>query len=131
VIVDSSALVAVLLREPGHAPLLDRLGSEAAAGVGAPTLAETGIVLAARLGMSGRTLLARFVQESDLVVVPLEEAHWGVAVEAFLRFGKGRHPARLNYGDCLTYAVARLADEPLLCVGDDFAQTDLALALSS
>jgi ribonuclease VapC len=129
VIVDSSALVAVLLREPGHEALLERLGTEPATGVGAPTLAETGIVLAARLGVSGRTLLARFVQESELVVVPLSEEHWGVAVEAFLRFGKGRHAARLNYGDCLTYAVARLADEPLLCAGDDFPQTDLELAL--
>jgi ribonuclease VapC len=128
VIVDSSSLVALLLREPGWEPLLDRLAAEPSTGVGAPTLAETGIVLAARMGVSGRTLLARFVDESDLVVVPLGDEHWGVAVDAFLRFGKGRHPARLNYGDCLTYAVARLADEPLLCVGDDFARTDLTLA---
>ena len=127
-IVDSSTLVAVLVREPGWERLFDRLAAEPATGVGAPTLAETGIVLAARLGVSGRTLLARFVQETNLVVVPLGDEHWGVAIDAFLRFGKGRHPARLNYGDCLTYAVARLADEPLLCVGDDFSQTDLVLA---
>lgn len=130
-IVDSSALVAVLLREPGHEAVLERLEAEPATGVGASTLVETGIVLAARLGVSGRTLLARFVQETELVVVPVSEEHWGVAVEAFLRFGKGRHPARLNDGDCLTYAVARLAGEPLLCIGDDFAQTDLDLALAS
>ncbi len=130
-IVDSSALVAVLLREPGHEALLEQLGAEPAIGVGAPTLAETGIVLASRMGVRGRTLLARFVQETELVVVPLSEQHWGVAVEAFLRFGKGRHPARLNYGDCLTYAVTRLAGEPLLCVGEDFPQTDLELALPS
>lgn len=130
-IVDSSALVAVLLREPGHEPLVACLASEPAPAVGAATLAETGIVLAWRLGVGGRTLLARFVQEANLVVVPLGDEHWGVAVEAFLRFGKGRHPARLNYGDCLTYAVARLADEPLLCIGDDFAQTDLTLALAA
>lgn len=128
-IVDSSALLAVLLREPGHEALLERLAAEPAAGVGAATLAETGIVLAARMGVSGRTLLARFVDELQLAVVPLSDEHWGVAVEAFLRYGKGRHPARLNYGDCLTYAVARLAGEPLLCVGDDFPQTDLELAL--
>lgn len=129
-IVDSSALVAVLLREPGYEAVLDRLEDEPAAGVGAATLAETGIVLAARMGVRGRTLLARFVEESDLVVIPLSAEHWGVAVDAYLRYGKGqRHPARLNYGDCLTYAVARLAGEPLLCVGNDFPHTDLELAL--
>lgn len=128
-IVDSSALVAALLREPGHEAVLELLGDEQAVGVGAATLAETGIVLAARMGVRGRTLLARFAEEMELVVVPLSHEHWGVAVDAFLRYGKGRHPARLNYGDCLTYAVARLADEPLLCVGDDFPQTDLSLAL--
>ncbi len=129
-IVDSSALVTVLLREPGHERVLARLIEEPVAGVGAPTLAETGIVLAWRMGVAGRTMLARFVQEVGLVVVPFGDEHWGVAADAFLRFGKGRHAARLNYGDCLTYAVARLADEPLLCIGDDFAQTDLPLALA-
>jgi len=129
VIVDSSALIAVLLREPGYEPVLERLAVEAPAGVGAPTLAETGIVLVARMGVRGQTLLARFVQEAELVVVPLTDEHWGVAVGAFLRYGKGRHRARLNYGDCLTYAVAHVAHEPLLCVGDDFPLTDLELAL--
>lgn len=129
-IVDSSAVVAVLLRQPGYQPLLERLAGEEAAGIGAPTLAETGLVLAAKLGLSGRTLLARFLQESRLVVVAFGDEHWSVAIGAFVRFGKGRHPAGLNFGDCLTYATARLAGEALLCLGDDFAQTDLALALS-
>ena len=128
-IVDSSAVIAVLLRQLGHEAMLERLGREPDAGIGAPTLAETGVVLAARLGVAGRTILARFLQESGLVVVPFGEEHWSVAVDAFLRFGKGRHPAALNFGDCLTYATARLADEPLLCLGDDFAKTDLVLAV--
>lgn len=126
-IVDSSAVVAILLRQPGYEPLLDRLSQAQAAGIGAPTLAEAGIVLAARLGVVGKTLLARFLQESALVVIPFGEEHWRVAVDAFLRYGRGRHPAGLNFGDCLTYATARLAGEPLLCLGDDFAKTDLAL----
>jgi ribonuclease VapC len=129
VIVDSSALVAVLLREPGHEAVLERLEAEPPAAVGASTLAEAGIVLAARMGVSGHTLLARFVHEAEFSVIPFSEEHWDVAVDAFLRYGKGRHPARLNYGDCLTYAVARIADEPLLCIGDDFPKTDLTLAL--
>ena len=128
-IVDSSAAVAILLRQPGYEPLLERLAAETGVAIGAATLAETGIVLAARLGVSGLTLLARFVQESGLVVVAFSEEHWPVAVDAFLRFGKGRHPAALNFGDCLTYAIARLAEEPLLSLGEDFRKTDLALAL--
>ena len=127
-IVHSSALCAILLRESGWESLLEHVvmsGSDAR--VGAPTLTETGIVLSARLGPQGKTLLARFVQESRLQAVPFTDEHWSVATDAFLRFGKGRHPAALNFGDCLTYAVARLAGQPLLCVGDDFAQTDLAV----
>jgi ribonuclease VapC len=128
VIVDSSAIVAVLLREPGYGRLLTSLTAASVAAVGAPTLTETGIVLAARLGIAGKTLLARFVQESGMVIVPFGQEHWDVAVDAFLRFGKGRHPAGLNFGDCMTYAVARIAQMPLLCVGDDFSKTDLILA---
>lgn len=126
-IVDSSAIVAILLREPGHEALLEALSRSPGAGIGAPTLGETGIVLGARLGLGGRTLLARFVQEAAVVIVPFDEEHWPLAVDAFLRFGKGRHPAGLNFGDCLTYATARLAREPLLCLGDDFSRTDLEL----
>ena len=105
-IVDSSAVIAVLLREPGYEVVLDQLTTALAPGIGTPTLTETGIVLSARLGPGGKTLLARFVAEIGLTVVPFVSEHWGVAVDAFLRYGKGRHPAALNFGDCLTYAVA-------------------------
>ncbi|MDX6651543.1 MAG: ribonuclease VapC [Solirubrobacterales bacterium] len=73
------------------------------------------------------TILARFLQERELIVIPFDQLHWEEAVTAFIRFGKGRHPAGLNFGDCMTYATAQLAAEPLLCVGEDFAKTDLAL----
>ncbi len=96
--------------------------------IGAPTLVETGLLLTSQLDTLGRTLLSRFLEELDVEVISFGAAHWPAALDAFARFGKGRHPARLNLGDCLTYAVARLADEPLLCLGDDFAQTDLTLA---
>lgn len=126
-IVDSSAVVAILLREPGHEAVLDQLVSEPRAGIGTPTLTETGIVLTAKLGIGGRGVLSRFLDEAGLAVVPFEEEHWGVAVDAFRRFGKGRHRAGLNFGDCLTYATAKLAQEPLLALGDDFSKTDLDL----
>jgi ribonuclease VapC len=128
VIVDSSAVVAVLLRQAGHEAVLDRLETAQVAGIVTPTLVETGIVLVARLGIVGKTLLARFLDEAGLTVVPFGVEHWQVAVDAYVRYGKGRHPAALNFGDCLTYAVCRQADQPLLCVGDDFTRTDLDLA---
>lgn len=76
----------------------------------------------------GHDLVAHFLEERGVEVIPFEERHWEVAVDAFDRYGKGRHPARLNLGNCMTYASARVADEPLLFVGNDFARTDIAPA---
>ena len=75
-----------------------------------------------------RGSLSRFIEENQIVVTPFTEAHYGIAVTAWLKYGKGRHPAVLNVGDCLSYAMAKAADMPLLCVGNDFSQTDLPLA---
>jgi len=127
VIVDSSAIVAIVMREPGFEALVERLTSDPYPAIGTPTLTETAIVLSARLGRDARTLLSRFVSEAAIEVVPFGEAHFSVAVEAWLRFGKGHHPAALNFGDCMSYAVAELAGTSLLCVGEDFAKTDLTL----
>ena len=127
-IVDSSAIVAIVLAEPGCDALVDKLGSAEHAGIGAPTLAETAIVLSARLGRDARSLLTRLLDEASIEVVSFGEAHYRAAVEAWLRFGKGRHPAALNFGDCMSYATASLAGQPLLCTGDDFGRTDLQLA---
>ncbi|MFN8186260.1 MAG: type II toxin-antitoxin system VapC family toxin [Gaiellales bacterium] len=127
-IVDSSALIAILVEEPGYGEPWSKLRDAPSAGIGTPTLAQTGIVLTSRLGVAGRTLLSRAVDELGLVPVPFGAEHWPVALDAYRRFGRGRHPAALNFGDCLTYAVARVAGEPLLCLGDDFAKTDLELA---
>lgn len=126
-IVDSSALVAILVREPAHEALRARLTEAAEVAVGAPTLAEAALVLGGRLGPAAPTILARLVEDTNLAVLDFGDDHWRVAAQAFLRFGKGRHPAALNLGDCMTYATAKLAGAPLLCLGDDFAQTDLEL----
>lgn len=126
-ILDSSAVVPVLLGHPGHEQIFEVLAGADALGMGAPTLSETGIRLAARLSVDPTGLLGRFVQEYGVRVIQFAEPHWWEAMDAFWRFGKGRHRAELNFGDCLTYAVARLAHEPLLCLGDDFALTDLTL----
>ena len=126
-VLDTSAVVAVLLRQAEAAALHGVLVNDAPSGVGAPTLAEAAIVLQVRLGATGLAALRSFLVEYDVHALPFGDEHWRVAAQAFGRYGKGRHPAGLNYGDCLTYATARLSGEPLLCLGDDFAQTDLEL----
>jgi ribonuclease VapC len=127
-IIDTSAILAILQQESGYERLRRRLAETAQTRIGAPTCMEAGIVLVARYGARGRTLLARFLQENHIETVPFTERHTEIAIDAFSRYGKGRHPAGLNLGDCLTYATAYLAGEPLLQVGDDFVQTDLELA---
>lgn len=128
-ILDSSAVVAVLRREWNHRRLEGVMTSAATLSIGAPTLFETAMVAIGRFGCGGDALVERFLVEWEVMVAPFDERHWAVAAEAFLRYGKGRrHPARLNYGDCMTYATARVAGLPLLCTGADFPQTDLDLA---
>jgi ribonuclease VapC len=128
VILDASAIIAMLLREPGFEDLVEAIGQAPAVGIGAPTLVESGIVVAARLGPKARDLAAAMVREAEVEVIPFAEDHGIVAVDAYLRYGKGRHRANLNFGDCLAYAVAMLADRPLLFVGDDFRHTDVRVA---
>jgi ribonuclease VapC len=125
VILDSSAVIAIILREPGHEGMLDAVCDSREVGIAAPTLVEATIVLSSSIGKDGRGLLARFLAEAGVLTIPFSEPHWSSAVDAWLRFGKGRHKAALNFGDCLAHAVARVAGRPLLCVGDDFARTDL------
>lgn len=123
-ILDSSAIIAILLEEPARERLLERIDSAAVA-VGAPTLVETGMVLSSRLGGDPRPLLQGFLRRADVEVIPFREEHWEAALDAFQRFGKGRHPAALNMGDCLAYAAASVAGLPLLFTGQDFGKTDV------
>lgn len=127
-ILDSSVVVAIVLREPGYEELVEKLQSADMIGIGAPSLTETGIVLAARLNIEPQALLDRFLREFGVVAVAFGEHHWREALEAFHRFGKGRHAAALNFGDCMSYAVARLAGQPLLFVGNDFSKSDIQAA---
>jgi len=85
------------------------------------------LVLTARLERNVTGLLLRFFEETGIQIIPFTDPHWQRAIDAYSRFGKGRHPAALNFGDCMTYATAALARQPLLCLGDDFRKTDLRL----
>ena len=124
-IIDSSAIAAMVFQEPGFETVAARMFSGEPLGIGTPTLAETAIVLSARLRMDARGLLARLIETAGIETIPFSLPHYEVALSAWLKFGKGRHPAALNLGDCFSYAVARLARQPLLCVGNDFCLTDI------
>jgi ribonuclease VapC len=128
VILDSSVLVAIALDEPERAALIAKIDSAETVAVAAPTIVEAGIVLSARIGEDANELLADLLNALDAVVIEFGAGHWQTALSAWLRFGKSRHQAALNLGDCLAYAAAQVAREPLLAKGDDFPRTDLELA---
>ena len=127
-IIDTSAVASVFFQEPGFEEVTRKLIQTDNAGIGTPTLVECGIVLSARMGKDARAMLSRFLDEFAITTIPFTETHYQVAVGAWLKYGKGRHPAALNFRDCLTYAAAKIANMPLVCVGDDFSKTDLSLA---
>jgi ribonuclease VapC len=127
-IVDSSAIVAIVFQEKGFEEVLHKLLTSENAAIGAPTLIESAIVISARLRKDARALLSRIIMEASIVVIPFDEVHFGTSVEAWLRYGKGRHSAKLNFGDCLAYATAKIAGQPLLCTGTDFSKTDIEVA---
>ena len=125
-ILDSSSVLAMLFHEPEAAVFADLVAKSNSVGIAAPTLVETGIVLGSQLGFN-TALLHRFLQEAQVTIIPFGEPHWQTAVGAYEVYGKGRHPARLNFGDCFSYAAAKLARQPLLCKSDDFPHTDVEL----
>lgn len=126
-IVDCSALVAVLQREPEEEALSSLLHATPLLRLSAANHLEASMVIGARRGRSSLALLDDLIDSAGIVVEPVTRAQALLAREAFMRFGKGRHQAGLNFGDCFAYALAKSFDEPLLCKGDDFARTDLAL----
>jgi ribonuclease VapC len=126
VIDDSSALIALLLREPAWERLAHALAVSHRAAIGAPTLTETAIVLHTK-GAPPSSLPA-LLQRLRLRIVSFMERHAIVAAVAYATYGRGRHPASLDVGDCMTYAIAGVADAPLLFLGDGFSSTDLTPA---
>jgi ribonuclease VapC len=128
VTLDSSALIAILFGEHGHLDLIDRILAADHVRVGTPTMVETSIVFASRRRADAAGEVEALLQELGVTIVPFGEAEWHTAVRAFLRFGRRRHAAALNFGDCLAYAAAVVANDSLLFVGDDFARTDVTPA---
>ena len=127
-VIDSSALIAVLLREPPEARLREVLIEVRPLRLSAASLLETSIVLHRRVRDEGEARLDRLLQRLEVDIVSVTREHAEIARAAYRRFGRGRHPAKLNFGDCFSYALAKSLDEPLLFVGDDFSSTDVRVA---
>lgn len=129
VIIDTSALIAILFDEPPAARLVDAIAAAESCRVGAPTLVETAAVMNVRKGPAGEIALDALLARLGIVVAPFTADAAAGARAAYQRFGGGvRSPGVLNFGDCLAYGVAKAAGEPLLFVGDDFARTDVEVA---
>lgn len=129
--VDTSALVAIFLREAGPVDYGRHLHGSLCL-IGTPTLAELHRVMTSKTGRDDQWTLVEYLEaQPNIRVVAFDGVHLRLATDAFLRFGKGRHPAALNYGDCFAYAVAKAAGVPLLFKGNDFSRTDLACAVQS
>ncbi len=126
---DSSAIVAILFAEPGYMELIDRILEADVVRIGAPTLVETSLVVAARRRTADTPEVEELMRELGVAISPFGEVEWRAAVEAFGTYGRGRHKAGLNFGDCLAYASARASRDSLLFVGKDFKLTDITPAM--
>lgn len=124
-VLDSSILFAILLQESGFETYVATLNAAKELLIGAPTLAEAGIVVQSRQGPPGLANLLYLLRRWDVRVVDFTNVHAMEAISAYQRYGKGRHPAALNLGDCNSYATAKVAGAPLLYKGADFGYTDL------
>jgi len=124
-VVDTSAVLAILQDEPERRRLNEALEAADSRVMSVATFVETSIVIESRFGAEGLHHLDLFVDRAGMVLAPVDVEQARVARAAFSRFGKGRHPASLNYGDCFSYALAQVLGEPLLFKGDDFTQTDI------
>jgi ribonuclease VapC len=124
-VIDTSALAAILGDEPERRAFIEAIEGADARLISAASFVEISIVLEARHGTEGVRALDLFLERGGIGVTPVDEEQAREARRAFSRFGKGRHPAGLNFGDCFAYALAIIAGEPLLFKGDDFAKTDV------
>jgi ribonuclease VapC len=127
-VVDTSAILALLLDESSARGVERALRAAAAPVLSAASMVELGIVTSARLGSAGATAAQAVLDAGGVVTVPVDALIGEAATAAWWRFGKGRHPAGLNFGDCFAYATAQHYEVPLLCVGDDFGHTDVVTA---
>lgn len=128
-VIDSSALVAILFQEPEHHAFTEAIDAASIRRLSAPNLVETALVIEGRKGERGRIELDLLIYEAGIEITAFDAAQADFARIAWRSFGKGRHSAALNMGDCYAYALARVMNEPLLFKGNDFSQTDITPAV--
>jgi ribonuclease VapC len=124
-VIDSSAIVAIFFNEPDAPSLQRKVADDPVRMISAGTLIETAILIESRLGEIGGRELDLWLLRAKVEIVPVDEEQVEMARRGWRRFGKGRHPASLNYGDCFAYALAVTRDEVLLFKGNDFEKTDV------
>ena len=128
-VLDTSAILAILLVEAEELQFLELIGSDASCLISAVSIFEAGMVLGGRIGPEAESIIHELIEAVDATVVSFDADQAALAHAAFRSFGKGRHPARLNLGDCAAYALSKATGEPLLFKGSDFALTDVARCL--
>jgi len=126
-VIDSSALIAIAFEEPAANRVLNRINQASSPILPSPCFFESATVLT-RTELDPEVWLLQMIGRFSITVTPFTMEQGSVALEAYVRYGKGRHPAGLNFGDCMAYAVAKVAGLPLLYVGDDFSKTDIESA---
>jgi ribonuclease VapC len=127
-ILDTSALVAILYREPEAAAFAQAIHAADTCRISVANWVELSMVVERQLGPDGMRQAEAFFRRADIIVEPVTVEHGHLARQAFLDFGKGRHKAALNFGDCFSYALAKATGEPLLFKGEDFSRTDIQAA---
>jgi ribonuclease VapC len=130
-IIDTSALVSILLQEPDADLFSQAIADASVRLISAVSRVELSFVVEGRKRIAGPGDIVRTLREGQIEVVAVTPEQADIAIEAFRRFGRGRHRAALNIGDCFSYALARATDLPLLFKGNDFAQTDIRPALTA
>ncbi|MEX2552748.1 MAG: type II toxin-antitoxin system VapC family toxin [Actinomycetota bacterium] len=128
-VIDTSGAFAVLTGEPGSESMVEALAGSAELLMSAGTTVELGIVFESRYGPAGGSIIERFIREAGIEIVSVDRDQAGRAMEGWRRFGKGRHPAGLNFGDCFTYALGVSTGYPVLCVGTEFAQAGMEVVV--
>ena len=128
-ILDSSAVVAIVLGEPGFEVFVNAIAAAPICRISAASFVEASIIAESRMGDQGIRQCDAFFRDSGISIYPLTEDQALLARQGYSDYGKGRHPAGLNFGDCFSYALAKSTGEPLLFKGDDFWQTDIQPAL--
>lgn len=126
-VIDTSGLAAIFFGEAERHKFLAAIASAERRLISAATLLETGIVLESRQGEAAGREFDLFVVRARLEAIPVDAEQIDIARSAWRKYGKGRHPAGLNFGDCFSYALAKTSSEPLLAKGTDFARTDIAV----